>query len=307
VGAVADALRILRGQRVDVVVAFQFHAFILARLIARAAGVRAVVSSIRTERDEPVRERMTALTDRLSRYTVVNGNRVARDVVRRGIVSPDRIRIILNAVEVEPSSAGRGEPPDERSRMRRTLGLPPDGMLWINVARLVKEKDHQTLLAAMRTVVAKHPESRLLLVGDGPLRGEVEATIERLNLSDHVTILGHRTDVHALLQCADAFVLSSSREGSPNALLEAMAMGLPCVSTDVGGVPDLIPSQEEGSVVPAGNASALADAMSSLMERSASERALVAARGRRRVLENHGLEGVVASWQQLIGAAATQR
>ncbi len=137
----------------------------------------------------------------------------------------------------------------------------------ISVARLSPEKDFPTLLQATRLVVNQYPDFKLTLVGDGQERSSLEKLCSELNLNSQVTFLGERCDVPELLKQAGLFVSSSSTEGISLTLLEALAVGLPIITTDVGGNPEIIEQDVTGYLVPSGNPQQLAEAICSHLER----------------------------------------
>ncbi len=170
----------------------------------------------------------------------------------------------------------------ERGHVRAGLGLDPDVELVVIVARLAPEKDHATLLRAFARVRAARPRARLLVVGDGALRGELEQLAGDLGITDDVVFAGVRSDVGDLLAAADVAALSSRKECAPQALLEAMAVGVPIVATAVGGIPEMVDDARTGLLVPPGDPEALAEALLALLGDPARRSALVAA-GRREV------------------------
>ena len=131
----------------------------------------------------------------------------------------------------------------------------------ISVARLSATKDFPTLLRAVRLVLPQVPDFRLRIVGDGPERAKLQALIDELNLRPHVELLGERHDVPALLAESGFFVSSSLSEGISLTLLEAMAVGLPVVTTTVGGNPEVVLDGHTGRLAPAGDPAALARAI----------------------------------------------
>jgi len=140
------------------------------------------------------------------------------------------------------------------------LGIDESDKVVGILAVLRPEKDHATFLRAARLVVDRVPDAKFLVVGDGPMRPEIERLIRELGLDDHVVLTGSRSDVPDLLRAMDVFVLSSSTvECFPNALLEAMAAGRPAVCTAVGGVPEMIEDTVTGYLVPVHDPGALAD------------------------------------------------
>jgi glycosyltransferase involved in cell wall biosynthesis len=131
----------------------------------------------------------------------------------------------------------------------------------IQVARLDYLKDHLTAIRAMQRVAAANAHAQLLLVGDGPERSKIEAEIASRGLAHCVRLLGTRRDVPRLLQACDLCLLTSISEGIPLTLIEGMAAGLPVVSTDVGGVHEVVQPGVTGVLVPAGHDAQLAEAI----------------------------------------------
>ena len=185
-----------------------------------------------------------------------------------------RTVVIPNAVDVGAAPGARHD------------GDPPR---VVSVGRLAAPKDALTLLRAL-TDVAPAPFSALL-VGDGPDRPELEASIRALGLEDTVTLAGSRSDVPALLAAADVFVLSSRSEGAPFSILEAMAAGLPVVASNVGGVGELVVDGETGLLVPPADPGRLADALRRVLGDAALRRRLGAA-GRARARERFDLRAL---------------
>jgi glycosyltransferase involved in cell wall biosynthesis len=173
--------------------------------------------------------------------------------------------------------------------VRRALGLSPEARLLAIVGRLVPIKDHPTLFAALARL---DPGVHLLVVGDGESRAGLEARVRDLGLSDRVHFLGWRQDLDVILAGTDVVISCSINEGTPVALIEAMAAGAPVVGTDVGGVGDLVEPGRTGWLVAPRDAEALAAAVREAL----AEPALAARRAeaaRRLVLERHTAEGLV--------------
>ncbi len=154
----------------------------------------------------------------------------------------------------------------DRAGARRDLGIDDDDMVFGTVANFRAQKDYPNLLAAARTLADRGVPVRFLVVGQGPLDSEIRAEHERLGLQDTVTILGERHDAVRVMSACDGFVLASNNEGLPVALMEALAIGLPIVATDVGGVAEAVTPEENGLLVPARDPGALADAIQALVD-----------------------------------------
>ena len=166
------------------------------------------------------------------------------------------------------------------------------------VGRLVPAKAPDVFLRAVSLAAARVPGLRGLVVGDGPLRAELEAGARRLGLGDRVVFAGVREDVEELLPGLDALLFSSLREGLSMAMLEAMAAGVPVVATEVGGTPELITHGESGLLVPPGDPGRLADALIGLLEDPAGADGIRQA-ARRRVEERFSLARMTAAHEAL--------
>jgi glycosyltransferase involved in cell wall biosynthesis len=164
-------------------------------------------------------------------------------------------------------------------------------------ARLVAAKDHYTLLRAFTMVLRELPNAELAIAGDGPLRKELEAFTRDLNLIDRVSFVGALPDTPAFLSELDIFVLSSLSEGLPIALLEAMAAGLPIVSTRAGGVNEVAVEGQNAILSEPGDAEGLAQAMIQMAKRP--DLAAMGAMGREKVKQGFRIEQTWAEYYKL--------
>ncbi len=193
------------------------------------------------------------------------------------VLGSGRYSVIPNGIPVKAFSGSAGA----RLSWRQQHGFRSDDFLFACVARLMPEKNHDVLLRAFANGAAAH--SQLLLVGPGKLRPELEHLAEELNLSGRVHFLGLQDDIPPILSSADAFVLTSTREGNPLAVMEAMAAGLPVVATSVGGVPELVEDGRQGFLVRSGDRNGLAHAMTRLIRDPKAARAMGRAAHKRAV------------------------
>jgi glycosyltransferase involved in cell wall biosynthesis len=243
---------------------FLFWAYILGTYAAKAAGVPIVISSRRGLGNFKAGHAHYLLLERLANVMtdlwVANSETVRQDTARQEGVDPARIRVIPNGVDSDRFAAS----PD-RSALRRRLGLPVDGPLLLTVSNLIHYKGHGTLLEAMPLITRTHPTAMIVLAGDGPMRVEIDRRIATSGLAESVRLLGERRDVPDLLRAADLLVHPSDEEGFPNAILEAMAAGLPVVATRVGGTPELVLDGATGILVPPRSPTDLAAAVSRLL------------------------------------------
>lgn len=173
-------------------------------------------------------------------------------------ISADKIKIINNGI---PVHAYQTVDRNHINRLRSELGLTQNEFVVINVGRLSLQKDHKTILRAAKTLKEANSHVRILIVGDGELRAELEEYILKHQIEHTVKILGFRKDIKGLLNIASVFLLPSLDEGMPISLLEAAASNTPIITTMVGDIPKMIHHEESGLAVPVGNPSAIADAI----------------------------------------------
>lgn len=196
---------------------------------------------------------------------LVSGFVAVSDEVKKAMVEvigpiQDKITVIHNGVDVKRYAC-----PVDRARVRSQLGLDAIACLIAVVGTLREPKGHRYLVEAMATVVPQYPNVHALFIGDGHLRGELQAQVEKLSLGEHIHFLGSRHDVPELLAASDLFVLPSLWEGLSMALLEAMAAGKPIVATAVSGTTQVMIPGETGLVVPPGDSKTLAEAVIQLL------------------------------------------
>jgi glycosyltransferase involved in cell wall biosynthesis len=185
------------------------------------------------------------------------------ELIRFG-VDPARIEVVHNAIDPR---WGEGERTSAaRAALRAQLGIGEAEKVIVIVGRLSAEKDHQTLLRAFHALTrAGEPPARLLIVGGGPERPRIEETARALNLGAGVLLTGQAPSAAPYYGIADLAALSSVTEGSPNALLEAMAAGVPVVATAVGGIPEMVTHGESALLIQPGDAPGMAQAMKAIL------------------------------------------
>ena len=204
-----------------------------------------------------------------------------------------RVTVIANGIDLE-----RYRPDADKGAARRRLGLDPSRRLIACVARFHPVKDHATLIRAFATLAPGRPDVDLMLVGDGPLRGQLERQAAALGVADRVRFLGIRADVPEVLPAADIFALLSVSEAASLTLLEAMACELPTVVTAVGGNPEIVRMDREGLLVPRGDAEAAAGAFLRLLDNPGLAARLGAA-GRTRVEQCYQLDDTISAYGHL--------
>lgn len=226
------------------------------------------------------------------------GAQVQEHLVGSGLVGADRAEVVLNGIPIRRFEGGA----EARLAARATLGLAPEAMLIGSVGRLVALKHQRLLLELMPALAAACPSVELVLLGDGPLRAELEALADSLSIRGRVHFLGARDDVARLLPALDVFALPSLTEGLSIALLEACAAGLPIVATAVGGNPEIVTDGRTGVLVPPDDREATRNALEALLK-DAALRARIGSAAREWVRANASIEAMRRSHDRFYAAA----
>jgi len=250
----------LRDARPDLVHTHLIHADLYGIPAARWAGVRGVVSSRhnddRFRRWLPVRV-LSRWLWRQADAGIAISEAIRRFAIAYEGVSPQKIHTIHYGLD--PASVHA--PPDARTRLRQELGLPADAPLVGSVCRLIEQKGLDNALDGFAQVVAEFPAAHYAIAGDGPLRGALEAQAARLGVADRVHFLGWRADAPAIFAALDVLLAPSRWEGFGLVFLEAMALGVPVISTRVSAIPEVIADGETGWLVPPDDPAAIAGAL----------------------------------------------
>lgn len=227
------------------------------------AGVRHFVVTEHTDQqllDRPdLQKRLRRYARRLARITVIHEG-LGRYLTDEVGIPAERVRVIVNGVDSE-----RFLPAPADSAVRHMLGVTDNSVLVGCVARLHPDKDHATLIRAFAGMLdANHDlAAHLVLIGEGETRVEIESLVRTLQVDGKITLLGDRADIEQLMPQLDVLALASRTEGLPMVLLEAMACGVPCVATAVGGIPALL-ADAGGELVEPGDVSAMSAALGRL-------------------------------------------
>jgi len=189
-------------------------------------------------------------------------------------------------------------PQTPRKQWRTKEGFKDSDILFVCVARFAPQKNHALLMKSFATGPGSDPRAHLVLVGEGELRTDLEEQARNLKLAGKVHFLGLRSDIPDVLGATDVFVLSSDYEGNPLSVLEAMASGLPIISTAVGGVPNLFEAGKEGFLVAPGDLHGLAKSMNSLLIYQATRESMGAAAASR-ARKNFDLSNMVRAYEEV--------
>jgi glycosyltransferase involved in cell wall biosynthesis len=271
---------LVRDRRIDIVHAHDYKTDLLALLLQWRTGVIALAtahnwtghSARELHLYHPIDKRL------LTRFPhVVAVSSQIKDVLIRHGAAAERVTVLLNAVDPSAFRANAAR----RAEVRNQLGYTAADVVVGAVGRLEREKRYDLLLEAIAPLMRTFPHLRLAIVGDGRLAGALAASAGALSIGDRTRFLGQRQDVADLYQAFDLFVQSSEYEGTPNAVLEAMAMEVPIVATDVGGTRELAAPDVHARIVPRYDVPALRNAIQgALTDPGGARQRAVAARRR---------------------------
>ncbi len=286
---ISDMIRLYRLMRTlqpDIVQTWLYHADFLGGLAARVAGIRNVIWGVRTTDVDGGCARATAFVRQacasLSRWvphTIVCVAEAARRSHSLVGYDPRRMVVVGNGFDLAALTSGQSQ----RGQLRAQCGFEKDDVVVGTLGRFNLDKDHANFVQAAGQLARRHPRLRFLMVGEQldannhDLMGWIAAT----GHADRFVLLGERSDVAVCLAAMDIFCLSSRTEAFPNVVGEAMAMGLPCVSTDVGDVAVLM--ADTGVLVPKADPTALAQGVAGLMARGPAYREQMGQKARERI------------------------
>jgi glycosyltransferase involved in cell wall biosynthesis len=254
--------RLLRRERFDVVNTHSRRDTVLAAIAARLAGTPLIVRTRHLAKPINSLYAYTWLAHR-----VIAVSRYVRTQLLEGGARPESVATIHSPVVLPQVREG--------ACVRDELGLPPDALVVGCVAVMRAEKGHGDLIDAFHLVCSRFPSAHLVLVGDGmPLFDQLQAKVSALGLADRVHFTGRRHDIGNVLMALDVFALPTHREALGTVFIEAAAMGVPVIGTDVGGVPETMQAGETGLLVPPRDPAALAAALETLLANPALRRSM---------------------------------
>lgn len=275
-------VRILKEQKVDIIHCSSHECTVYGTLAAMIARTPVVLAHVRgLGRSRRLRRKLINLLlfRRINKLIPV-AHKVKEDVLKNNwFLSADKLLVLENSVDYERFA----EVAILKEDAKQMLDLPKDAFVYGTVGRLAPTKGLSYLIEAFAKVKQQMPSAQLIVVGEGRLRNELEQQAAGTSCADSIHFLGHRKNIPELLRAMDVFVLSSIAEGMPKAILEAMAAGIPCISTNVGGIPEIVTSRDVGLLVPARKVAALARAMISVANMSNDELAKLGEKAQDRV------------------------
>lgn len=307
-------VRVIRKLRPDIVHCYNPRAMLYGGLAARFVGIKAVIGSLSAFACMVPDRRYAFLPQKLITASRKNRlrNRFVAMLVRRIAVVSQKLgegfcsfnRISLSRLRLVPYGVRTGEPAGSGTRessrlsIRASLGLAPGDIVVGSVGRLVEQKDYPTQFRGFAAAWRAEPRLRMILVGDGPLRAELESLAQSLGIAERVSMLGYRSDVAKLFHAMDIFALASKFEPFGIAILEAKANGVPILSSAVNEIPDILSQGKCGKLFEASSAEGFANALLDLIRDPPGTRAMAAA-AYREAEERHGLKAMIDAYQGL--------
>ena len=294
VSAFLKLKRLIQEFQPDVVHSHMLHSNILARIVRVVTPISRLISTVHSSNEGGMLCMLAyRMTDALADISTNVSKEAVESFIKAKATKPGRIIAVHNGISNSVYSFNT----DIRERLRRALQVDENCQLILAVGRLVKEKDYPNLLNAMAHISDNGIHCMLCIVGEGPLRGGLEALAIELGLADRVQFLGTRHDVADIMCAADVFVLSSASEGFGLVVAEAMACERVVVATDCGGVREVV--GKAGYLVKPKDAKALAGALAKALQLTTLQRASLGRDARMRVTDKFSLDAMVESWLRI--------
>jgi glycosyltransferase involved in cell wall biosynthesis len=263
-------LVLMKKGRFHIIHTIMYHSNILGRILGKLFKIPVIISGERNTGN-----RRTYFHSLLNRITapwcdmiLCVSESASKFLIEEEKITNVPIRVIRNGI-------GKAKVSGEcRELVRKTNKLPRDAPMLVTVCRIDRQKGLDCLIKSLKITLERFPDVFWVLVGDvehgnhrrqNKYKNRLKSLIKELDIGRSVYMLGLREDVYEILAASDIFVLSSLFEGIPNSLLEAMTIGLPCVATEVGGIPEIMQSGQNGLLVPPSDHNSLADAVCSLI------------------------------------------
>lgn len=287
--------KIIKDEKVNLIHSHLFHANLLARVIKIFNPKIKIITTLHNINiGGRKRERIIKYTNFLSDSNTIISETARQYFVNIGTFPEKKLKLIPNGVDTLEFK----ENSELRLKTRHKLGVRND-FVWLAVGRFEEQKNYFNLMKSFSFVLETHKNVQLLLVGTGPLLEETKKMADELKIHEHTKFLGYRNDITSLMNAADAYVMSSSWEGMPIVLLEASAVGLPIVCTDVGGNKEVVVDSETGFIVKPNCYLSLANKMNQLMNLSSHERIIMGEKATEHINRRYEIDRIVIIWKEM--------
>jgi glycosyltransferase involved in cell wall biosynthesis len=288
-------IQLLKVRNIQIVHSYLFEANLLGTLAGRVAGVPVVISSKRSiDTYKGGKLFATGVSNFLSTKITVNSQLVKEHTASHESLTHNRLVLIPNGVRFNH----RPMPVSERQRLRSVWNIPNDAFVVGTIARFYWKKGYEYFMEMVSLILKEHPEVYFVAIGDGSLRKEIEELAHKLGVHNNVIFTGAIPKAEQYLPVFDLYVCTSVIEGMSNALLEAMAQGLPVVATAVGGNKENVVNGETGYLLPARNPQALAEKILNLINNPYLIAKMVEA-GKKRIASEYALDKMIERMETL--------
>jgi len=287
---------VIKKTRPDIVHAHLFHAIILSRIVRIFIKIPRLVCTIHSSVDGGAGRRFCyRVTNFLNENFTNVSEESAGKIVCSGIAKKENMTVIQNGIDIEKYKFS----PTLRDQARKLNGIDRNEVFILAVGRLEEAKDYFNLLRAIQFLIDKNKikNIKLFIAGDGTLRKKLEDFSIKINISNHVTFLGMRNDIVALMCASDVYVLSSLYEGLPLVVAEAMACECMVVATDCGGVREVV--DRTGYLVPPRDHIALAQAIQTALKLNDEQRRELTTKARKRIVNHYSLKTMYDKYRML--------
>lgn len=297
--AIFKLARIFKESKVDVLHCNRHQATVYSVMASMFAKVPVILSHVHgLSRSKSLRRKLIywLLGHKISAFLACS-NGVGNDILANfPSVKNSQVIVLVNSIDYDRYVNAVVN----RDEFRSKLGIGREDFVFGTVARFGPYKGHSVLIQAFQKVKQQIPAAKVVFVGDGPKREQINEQVKQSGLEDSVHFLGRRSDVQLLLKIFDVFVLPSiGSEGMPLSILEAMSTGVPCISTNISGIPEIINSNKVGMVVDSGDVDSLAEAMLKFCNMPKKDVRLLCEKAQKRVLDNFNHKAVVLQLQEV--------
>ncbi|MDZ4659678.1 MAG: glycosyltransferase [Bythopirellula sp.] len=286
--------RLMRIRQIDAVVTVGAgDKMFWGRLAANLAGVPVIVSALHStgwpDSVGKLNRWLTPITDAFIGVADAHG----QHLVEHERFPADKVQIIYNGVDTKRFCPG------DKPAVLRELGLPADAKVVAILAALRPEKNHEMFLVGAAQILRQEPNAIFLVIGDGPLRSNLEQLAEQLGVAASTQFLGSRPDVERILQAVDVLALTSHNEASPVSILEGLSCGVPCVASNVGSVSETVIENVTGKLFPAGDQASFVQAVLELLGNEPLREQMGTA-GRQAVIDKRSLDSMVNGYDTFL-------
>ena len=296
--------RIVKSQRIDIVHSQGARADFFARIAAKLAKVPIIISTVQMLVEgynvgylkRFLYQTFDRFSERFVDYFLVVSSVLKENMIEVHGIPPDKIIKIYNGIETDYYKPVGNE--EMRYKIRREFAVNDSDILIASLGRLVWQKGFEYFLHAIPEILREIPDARFILVGDGPLRPELERLAVELGEGDKIIFAGYRSDVRDVLAALDIVVIPSVLEGFPMITLEAMAMAKPIVAAKIDGITEQITDGINGILIPPKDSSAIAQAIIRLINDRESGKKLGLA-ARKRVEQEFSVEKMVSETEKV--------